>query len=183
MLINEHDAVVFIFGNFAECIRKKENLYRNISIPVIVTGGPTIPPTDLPYAFEYVPTVGRITHRAKKATEIGTLDRIIGAAGRALDKTRTEISKDPLTTSPPRVMDAVREQVPDVEYSFSPLPIALNLNGVRVKLSYEQYKDAVRAVKFDEGVTLGEIATVKPSRMKDYILVRILPMSETGFVF
>jgi putative methanogenesis marker protein 7 len=183
MLINEHDAVVFIFGNFAECIRKKENLYRNISIPVIVTGGPTIPPTDLPYAFEYVPTVGRITHRAKKATEIGTLDRIIEASGRALDKTRTEISKDPLTTSPPRVMDAVREQVPDVEYSFSPLPIALNLNGVRVKLPYEQYKDAVRAVKFDEGVTLGEIATIKPSRMKDYILVRILPMSETGFVF
>jgi putative methanogenesis marker protein 7 len=183
MLINEHDAVVFIFGNFAECIRKKENLYRNISIPVVVTGGPSIPSTDLPYAFEYVPTVGRIAHRAKKATEIGTLDAIIGAVGRAMDRTRAEISKDPLTTSPPRVMDAVREQVPDVEYSFSPLPIALNLNGVRVKLPYEQYKDAVRAVKFDEGVALGEIATIKPSRMKDYILVRILPMSETGFVF
>jgi hypothetical protein len=27
-LINEHDAAVFIFGNFAECIRKKESLYR-----------------------------------------------------------------------------------------------------------------------------------------------------------
>jgi methyl coenzyme M reductase subunit C-like uncharacterized protein (methanogenesis marker protein 7) len=80
-------------------------------------------------------------------------------------------------------MDAVREQVPEVEYSFSPLPIALNLNGVRVKLPYEKYNDAVRAVKFDEGVTLGEIATIRPSKMKDYILVRILPMSETGFVF
>jgi methyl coenzyme M reductase subunit C-like uncharacterized protein (methanogenesis marker protein 7) len=32
-------------------------------------------------------------------------------------------------------------------------------------------------------VKLGEIATVNPSRMKDYILVRILPASETGFVF
>jgi len=39
-LINEHDAAVFIFGNFAECIRKKESLYRNISVPVVVTGGP-----------------------------------------------------------------------------------------------------------------------------------------------
>lgn len=182
-LINEHDAAVFIFGNFAECIRKKECLYRNISVPVVVTGGPEIPKEDLPYAFEYVPTVGRIAHRARKATEIGTLDRTIAAVGRALDRTRSEIAKDPLTTSPPRVMDAVREQVPEVEYSFSPLPIALNLTGVRVKLPYEDYKDKVKAVKFDEGVTLGEIATLKPSRMKDYILVRILPASETGFVF
>jgi putative methanogenesis marker protein 7 len=182
-LINEHDAAVFIFGNFAECIRKKESLYRNISVPVVVTGGPEIPKEDLPYAFEYVPSVGRIAHRARKATEIGSLDRTIAAVGRALDKTRADLSKDPPTTSPPRVMDAVREQVPEVEYSYSPLPIALNLTGVRVKLPYEQFKDRVRSVKFDEGVTLGEIAAVRPSRMKEYILVRILPASETGFVF
>lgn len=182
-LINEHDAAVFIFGNFAECIRRKESLYRNISVPVVVTGGPEMPASDLPYAFEYVPAVGRIAHRARKATEIGTLDRTIDAVGRALDRTRAEIAKDPLTTSPPRVMDAVREQVPEVEYSYSPLPIALNLNGVRVKLPFEGYKDAVKAVTFDEGVRLGEIATIRPSRMKEYILVRILPASETGFVF
>jgi putative methanogenesis marker protein 7 len=182
-LINEHDAAIFIFGNFADCIRKKECLYRNISVPVVVTGGPSIPKEDLPYAFEYVPSIGRIAHRFRKATEIGTLDSIVEAIGRALDRTRADISKDPLTTSPPRVMNAVREQVPEVEYSFSPLPIALNLNGIRVKLPFEEYKDQVSAVKFDEGVTLGEIAVIKPSRMKDYILVRILPASETGFVF
>jgi putative methanogenesis marker protein 7 len=182
-LINEHDAAVFIFGNFADCIKKKEVLYRDISVPVVVTGGPKIEARDLPYAFEYVPSIGRMAHRAKKATEIGTLDRIVESVGRALDKTRTSIAKDPLTTSPPRVMDAVREQVPDVEYSYSPLPIALNLTGVRVKLPYAAYKDAVKAVTFDEGVKLGEIASIRPSRMKDYILVRILPASETGFVF
>jgi putative methanogenesis marker protein 7 len=182
-LINEHDAAVFIFGNFAECIRQKESLYRNIVVPVVVTGGPEIPKEEIPYAFEYVPSVGRIAHRARKATEIGSLDKIIAAVGRALDKTRAELSKDPPTTSPPRVMDAVREQVPEVEYSYSPLPIALNLTGVRVKLPYEQFKERVKAVKFDEGVTLGEIAAVRPSRMKEYILVRILPASETGFVF
>jgi putative methanogenesis marker protein 7 len=182
-LINEHDAAVFIYGNFQECIKKKESLYRNISVPVVVTGGPQIEAKELPYAFDYVPSIGRVAHRAKKATEIGTLDRIVEAVGRALDKTRASIAKDPLTTSPPRVMDAVREQVPDVEFSYSPLPIALNLTGVRVKLPYRQYRDAVAAVKFDEGVKLGEIATIRPSQMKDYILVRILPTSETGFVF
>jgi len=182
-LINEHDAAVFIFGNFQDCIKKKESLYRNISVPVVVTGGPQIEAKELPYAFDYVPSIGRMAHRSRKATEIGSLDGIVDAVGRALDKTRSAIAKDPLTTSPPRVMDAVREQVPDVEFSYSPLPIALNLNGVRVKLPYNDYKDAVKAVTFDEGVKLGEIATVKPSRMKDYILVRILPASETGFVF
>lgn len=182
-LINEHDAAVFIFGNFVECIKKKEGLYRNMSVPVVVTGGPQIEAVDLPYAFEYVPSIGRVAHRAKKATELGVLDRIVESVGRALDRTRETIAKDPLTTSPPRVMDAIREQVPDVEFSYSPLPIALNLNGVRVKLPYGAYRDAVKAVTFDEGVKLGEIASVRPSRMKDYILVRILPASETGFVF
>jgi putative methanogenesis marker protein 7 len=182
-LINEHDAAVFIYGNFAECIRKKESLYRNIAVPVVVTGGPEIPKAEMPYSFEYVSSIGRVAHRARKATEIGSLDRIISATGRALDKTRTEISKDPLTTSPPRVMDAVREQVPEVVYSYSPLPIALNLSGVRIKLPFHDYKEAVKAVTFDEGVKLGEIAAILPSRMKDYIIVRILPASETGFVF
>jgi putative methanogenesis marker protein 7 len=182
-LINEHDAAVFIFGNFRECIKKKESLYQNISVPVVVTGGPEIEAKDLPYAFEYVSSIGRVAHRARKATEIGTLDRIVESVGRALDKTRSSIAKDPLTTSPPRVMDSIREQVPDLEFSYSPLPIALNLTGVRVKLPYHAYKDAIKAVTFDEGVKLGEIATIKPSRMKDYILVRILSASETGFVF
>jgi len=182
-LINEHDAAVFIYGNFQECIKHKERLYQNVSIPVVVTGGPQIEAKELPYAFDYVPAIGRVAHRAKKATEIGTLDRIVESVGLALDKTRATIAKDPLTTSPPRIMDAVREQVPDVEFSYSPLPIALNLTGVRIKLPYSQYKDAVAAVKFDEGVKLGEIATIRPSQMKEYILVRILPSSETGFVF
>ncbi|HPT18785.1 MAG TPA: methanogenesis marker 7 protein [Methanothrix sp.] len=182
-LINEHDAAVFIFGNFQDCIKKKESLYRNISVPVVVTGGPQIAAADLPYAFDYVPSIGRVAHRARKATEIGSLDQIVESVGKALDRTRTAIAKDPLTTSPPRVMDAVREQVPDVEYSYSPLPITLNLTGVRIKLPYEAYKEAVAAVTFDEGVKLGEIASIRPSRMKDYILLRILPASETGFVF
>lgn len=182
-LINEHDAAVFTLGNFMDCIINKEHLYRNITVPVVITGGPEIPKDELPYAFEYLNNVGRIAHRSRKATEIGNLDRIIAAVGRSLDSTRRELSKDPLTTSPPRVMDAVREQVPDIEISYSPLPIALNLTGLRVKLPYDQYHEDVSKVSFEEGVKLEEIATLMPSRMKGYILIRIRPMSETGFVF
>ncbi|MHC1631851.1 MAG: methanogenesis marker 7 protein [Methanotrichaceae archaeon] len=181
-LINEHDAVVFIFGNFVDCILKKEHLYKNISVPVIITGGPEIKQEDLPYAFEYVSNLGRIAHRSRKATEIESLDNIVAAVGRALDSVRVEISKDPLTTTPPRVMEVIKEQIPDILNSYSPLPITLDLNGLRIKLPYDEYRQAVRNVKFDEGVTLGEIAKVMSSKMKNYILIRILPTSETGFV-
>ncbi|OPX78513.1 MAG: Methyl-coenzyme M reductase operon protein C [Methanosaeta sp. PtaB.Bin039] len=181
-LVNEHDACVFMFGNFVQCIVEKGPLYRNINVPVVVTGGPEIPKEKMPYAFEYVSSVGRISHRSKKANELANLDRIVAAVGRALDRARRDIEKDPLTTSPPRVMDAVREQVPEVQSSFSPLPIALNLNGCRIKLPYDEFHQAVSDVTFDEGMRLGDIATIRPSRMKRYILVRIKPESETGFV-
>ncbi|MHC1594819.1 MAG: methanogenesis marker 7 protein [Methanotrichaceae archaeon] len=181
-LINEHDVVVFTFGNFKKCILKKEHLYRNIEIPVIITGGPDMEQGDLPYAAEYVSNIGRIAHRSRKATEIESLDNIVDAVGRSLDMTREDIAKDPLTTIPPRVMEVVREQVPDIVQSYAPLPITLNLKGLRIKLPYDQYQEAVKAVTFDEGVTLGDIAKVMPSRMKNYILVRILPTSVTGFV-
>jgi len=59
----------------------------------------------------------------------------------------------------------------------------LNLNGCRIKLPYEDYHEAIGAVRFDEGVTLKEIAKIVPSKMKNYTLVRILPESETGMVF
>jgi putative methanogenesis marker protein 7 len=182
-LINEHDAAIFTFGNFKDCIIKKEHLYQNITVPVIITGGPKIPASELPYAFEYVDDIGRLAHRSRKATEIGNLDRVIEAVGRALDSIRSEISKDPLTTSPPRVMDSVREQVPDIQRSYSPLPIALNLTGLRIKLPYHEYHHDIEDITFEEGVSLREIAAVMPSKMKNYTMVRISPMSETGFVF
>jgi len=37
-------------------------------------------------------------------------------------------------------------------------------------------------VEIEDGITLGEIAEVNPSRMRDYIIVKILPFSETNTV-
>lgn len=54
--------------------------------------------------------------------------------------------------------------------------------GARVKLPYSQYKETIENITFEEGVTLREIAKVVPSEVRDYILIRILPKSVTGFV-
>jgi methyl coenzyme M reductase subunit C-like uncharacterized protein (methanogenesis marker protein 7) len=37
-------------------------------------------------------------------------------------------------------------------------------------------------MEVEDGIALGDIAEVLPSRMRDYILVKILPFSETNTV-
>jgi len=55
--------------------------------------------------------------------------------------------------------------------------------GLRVKLPYDTYADcgALRR-RSRTGFTIGEIAEVEPSRMRDYIIVRVKPFSETNIV-
>ena len=47
--------------------------------------------------------------------------------------------------------------------------------------TYDLYADDIRslAVTADGAVTVGDIADVLPSRMRNYILIRIKPFSET----
>ena len=40
----------------------------------------------------------------------------------------------------------------------------------------------LRAIEIEDGIKLGDVAEVAPSRMRDYILVKILPFSETNTV-
>jgi methyl coenzyme M reductase subunit C-like uncharacterized protein (methanogenesis marker protein 7) len=40
----------------------------------------------------------------------------------------------------------------------------------------------LRDISIEEGVTIGEIADIMPSRMRDYILIRIRPFSETNIM-
>jgi len=53
------------------------------------------------------------------------------------------------------------------------------MEGLRLKLPYDSYAPAVRSLEIADGVTIGDIADVTPSRMRNYILIRIKPFSET----
>jgi len=64
----------------------------------------------------------------------------------------------------------------------SPTPLTVQMAGLRVKLPYDTYADAVRKAEIEDGITIGEIAEVEPSRMRDYIIVRVKPFSETNIV-
>lgn len=182
-LINEHDVAVFILGNYEHCIiEKSKRLYEGIEIPVVVTGAPELRTEDVPNATAYVGNFGRILHHMRHSEELRTLDRLAVVIGEVLDNVRKELSKDPPAVAPPRIKKEIEEQIPEILDSLHPLPIALQMNGARVKLPYEQYHEQIENIKFVEGVTLKEVAQVLPSKMRNFILIKALPKSETGFV-
>jgi putative methanogenesis marker protein 7 len=185
-VINEHDIAVYLMGNFETCLEYKlPTLRRGIEIPIILCGGParevlrriTNPPFD-----GYVGNVGRFMRRTKEADQLDKLDEIIAEITRIIEKTREDISKDPLSVSPARLMDLIREKVPDILDVTSPTPLTVQMRGLRVKLPYDRYAAPLRAIEIEDGITIGDVAEIVPSRMRDYILVKILPFSETNMV-
>jgi len=185
-VINEHDIAVYLVGNFEACIEyKMPTLRRGIEVPIVLCGGPdrevleriTSPP------FEgYVGNVGRFMRRTKEADQLEKMDEIIAEITRVLEKKRENIAKDPLSVSPARLMDLIREKIPAILDVTSPTPLTVQMAGLRVKLPYDTFAGDLRRVEIEDGITLGDVAEILPSRMRDYILVRIRPFSETNTV-
>lgn len=185
-VINEHDLAIYLFGNFETCIQKKfPVLRRGIDVPIVIAGGPAKesleriidPPVD-----GYVGELGRFMHRTKESEEFVKMDEIVGEISRVLDIRRVDISKDPLSVNPARLKDIISEQVGAIHEVLSPTPLTVQMQGLRVKLPYDSYAKTIRGLEIEDGVTLGDIADVIPSRIRDYILVRIKRFSETNIV-
>jgi len=185
-VINEHDIAVYLLGNFEHCIEKKMPvILRGIEVPVVLCGGPdkeVLERIVQPKVDGYVGNVGRFMHRTKESEELEKLDEIVGEITRVLSKRREEIAKDPLSVAPARLMDIIREKVPEIQYVTSPTPLTVQMSGLRVKLPYDTYAEILRKTEIEDGITIGEITDVEPSRMRDYIIVRIKPFSETNIV-
>jgi len=185
-VINEHDIAVYVLGNFEKCIEHKMPiLRRGIDVPIVLCGAPTKealqrivdPPVD-----GYVGNVGRFMHRTKESDELTKLDEIISEITRVLEKKRVEIAKDPLSVAPARLMDLINENVPKIHEVTSPTPLTVQMAGLRVKLPYDTFAGDIRKIEIEDNITIGNVAQVTPSRMRDYILLKILPFSETNVV-
>jgi putative methanogenesis marker protein 7 len=185
-VINEHDMAVYLLGNFEKCIEyKMKNLRRGIDVPIVVCGGPDKealrriidPPVD-----GYVGNAGRFMHRTKESEELTKLDEIIAEITRVLEKKRAEIAKDPLSVSPARLMDLIRENVPKIHEVTSPTPLTVQMAGLRVKLPFDPFATEIRRIEIEDTITIGDVTEAVPSRMRDYILLRIRPFSETNII-
>ena len=182
-LINEHDIAVYILGNFKHCITEsKPKLFEGIEIPIVVTGAPEIELDEIQNADAYVGNLGRVAHRMRKGDEMHAMDRMVAEVGKILDKLREDIGKDQQSVMPPRVKKEIEDQVPEIKQVLSPLPITLRLKGLKVKLDYDEFHEEIGEVSFVEGLKLKDIADIRPSNMKNFILVDIKPKSETGYV-
>jgi len=143
---------------------------------------PEIDIADIPNADVYVANLGRIAHRLRKGEEMFAMDRVVDVVGEIFDKEREEIGKDLLSVMPPRVKKEIEDQVSAINEVLSPLPITLRLKGLKVKLDFDEFHEQVSEVSFVEGVKLKDIADIRRSNMKNFILVDIKTKSETGFL-
>lgn len=185
-VINEHDLAVYLLGDFETCIEHKfPVLRRGIHVPIVVLGGPSTetlkkiidPPVD-----GYVGNVGRFMHRTKESDELEMLDQVVTEITRVLDLKREAIAKDPPSVSPARLMDVISSQVEEIHDVLSPTPITVQMTGLRIKLPYDTFAPVLKGIVIEEEVTIGEVAEILPSRMRDYILLRIKPFSETNIM-
>jgi putative methanogenesis marker protein 7 len=185
-VINEHDLAVYLLGDFETCIKQKfPVLRRGIEIPIIVCGGPsreTLKEIIDPPVDGYVGNVGRFMHRTKESEELAKLDEVVDEITKVLDRKREEIAKDPPSVSPAHLMDVINEHVDEIHNVLSPTPITVQMTGLRVKLPYDTFALVLKDIPLEAGVTIGEVADIVPSRMRDYILVRIRPFSETNIM-
>ncbi len=173
-LIEEHDIAVFTLGNFETCLLKKTRLFNEIEVPVIVTGGPLM--KVIQGAEAYVGGIGRYPERARTGETIDRLREVSRVAGELVEERRREMDLDPLVVDPIIVKGEIERQVPESTEALSPNPVTLKIDGVRVKLLYDEYKDRIGGVDI-EGRKLSEFATIKRSLMRNYILVKVLPKS------
>jgi methyl coenzyme M reductase subunit C-like uncharacterized protein (methanogenesis marker protein 7) len=79
-------------------------------------------------------------------------------------------------------MDLIKEHVPEIHAVTSPTPLTVQMSGLRVKLPYDSFAGTIRSIEIEDGITIGDVADLGPSRMRDYILMRIRPFSETNVV-
>ena len=180
-LIEEHDLAIFSLGSFDNCIRNKTHLFEDIDIPVIVTGSPEIDAEEI-NANAYIPGFGRIPRRLKRGENIRALRQLAETAETIIQKQKEDLMDDPLIFSPVIVKIAIERSVPDVELINSPMSIVSQLDGVRVKLPYDEYYEEIGEVEI-EGTKLKDIAEIKKSKMYDHTLVKILPESSLFLFF
>ncbi|HJJ88631.1 MAG TPA: methanogenesis marker 7 protein [Methanocorpusculum sp.] len=185
-LINEHDMAIYVLGNFATCIEKKfTKLRRGVTVPIILTGGPSSEQLEKqtePPAAGYVGGLGRFMHRTQTEEDIHRLDRVIKEVERVISERRKELSHDPLSVSPARIQDIINQNIQELENVYSPSPIVVQLTGLRVKLNYDEYAQCIRDLVIEDGIKIDDVADVLPSRMRNYILIRIRQLSETNIV-
>ena len=96
-----------------------------------------------------------------------------------INNRRMDMGDDPPIVPSILVKTEIENQVPAIKEVYSPAPVVSQLDGVRVKLDFDQHHEEIENLKVQD-YRLGDIADIKRSFMYNYILVKLL--SETSLV-
>ncbi|HUY01157.1 MAG TPA: methanogenesis marker 7 protein [Candidatus Deferrimicrobium sp.] len=175
-IIEEHDAAIFVFGNFEHCLKEyKWKIYQDLTVPFVVTAGPDL--KSIPYTNFYVGNVGRLPYRLRTLDEIDKLQEIANTLAQALRKVRNFLENDPPLLPSFAIKEEIERQLPEIKNIFSPTPIVPQLRGLRIKLPFYQLRDKIANIKIGDYL-LKEIADIHKSNFRDYVLIRLLLQSQ-----
>ena len=174
-IVEEYDAAVFVLGNFKDCIvNEKVRLFEEIEIPVAVIVGPDM--DELPSCEALVCGVGRKAERMRRAEEIEKLEESAQAVEMIVRDRKRELDEDPLFVHPAEVKQAIEDLDP-VQESLRPAPIVLHLDGLRVKIPYDEWKDTLSQVEV-YGRKLGDISEIRDASLTGSTIIKILTECE-----
>ena len=171
-VIEEHDVAVICLGNFRKCIEEKMQIYKDIKIPIVFTGLPSIENS----GFTYIEKLGRSPLKFKRSSEIKLLKNVALGVEENINKLREELNVNPPIAPPFVLKSEIMSQVEDVQYVLAPDAITLRTNGLRVKMPWQIYADDIANVNIGR-YKIKEISTLRCSANKNRILVDLLPES------
>jgi methyl coenzyme M reductase subunit C-like uncharacterized protein (methanogenesis marker protein 7) len=112
----------------------------------------------------------------RRADEIAKLEETATSVESAIFKRKKLIDEDPLCVHPAEVKQRV-DELESVKQSLRPSPIVLHLDGLRVKVPYDQCKEMLGDIDIF-GRKLRDLTTITPSRLGGSTMVRILTMAQ-----
>jgi putative methanogenesis marker protein 7 len=176
MIIDEYDAAIFSLGNFKSCVEAKTDLFSDINVPTILVSGPMPEGID-DKCDAIIPGVGRKASRMRSTGEREKLDEIADSVVRVLKDKKRLLDEDPLFINPAEIKQLLEEYEP-VNMCLRPAPVVLHLDGLRVKIGYEEHHEEIEKMEI-YGRRIGEICRLSPSKINDSsILIRIMTRSE-----
>lgn len=176
MILDEYDAVVFMLGNFKPCVEKKAELMQDIHVPTVLVTGP-VPDGIDGTCDAIVSGIGRKMARMRTPPERAKLEEVADTLEKVLKEKKRILEEDPLYVHPAEVKTVLEEYEP-INMCLRPAPMVLHLDGIRVKIPYQEHAGYLRSVMI-YGRPLGEIATIEPSKIDDSsVIIRIKTRSQ-----
>ena len=175
-IIDEYDAAIFVMGNFKSCVEAKAELLRDIHVPTVLVTGPA--PEGVEDTCEAIVSgVGRKASRMRTPPERDKLVEITDTMEEVLRDKKMTLEEDPLFVHPAEIKQILQEYEP-IDMCLRPAPIVLHLDGLRIKIGYEEHREYLENV-IVYGRRLVEVADISPSKIDDSsVLIRIKTRSQ-----